>query len=147
MNMQFPRIVEFSTTERFSYLWMKYINGFDLNVHCARCLLGEYSKIFPYGKAVRYLNNEVLNEYGAKYYYICGVTKPYRWKDNLHIAFRYKEGSGFIYNDGRTRLVMDNAEQIIIREQKEYRIQFGDLAAYNTCRNWRFAYQMTFVSE
>ncbi len=29
---------------KYRYLWLKYVQGIDLGVHCARCLVGAYSK-------------------------------------------------------------------------------------------------------
>lgn len=142
MNTQYPKIIKFETRKCFSYLWLKYITGFNLDEHCARCLLGEYSSLFPYGKVVKKINDKELNEHDAKYYYLCGVSKPYKWIENLHIAFKYKAGAMIDYDDGKTRVLIQDAEQIEIKEQPVYRARYGDYAAYNTCRNWRFAYQI-----
>lgn len=139
-----PTIKQFATSEDFKYLWLRYVEGFDLTHHCAKCLIGQYSKLFKYGHKVTSLKNETLDECSAKYYYLCGVTTPYRYADNLHIAFKYKEGSTLIYNDGRTTLVIDNAEKIEIEKLDYNKESVGDLPEYYTCRNWQFAYQMIY---
>lgn len=88
--------------------------------------------------------DKVLNEATANFFYLCGVTTPYRYRDNLHIAFRYKEGCQLIYDDGQTSLIIDNAERIEIIEQTSYEKEpSGSITEFNTCRNWRFAYQIT----
>ena len=142
-----PTVSLFSTDERFRYLWLKYVTGFDLSVHCAKCLTGKYSSRFG-GGTTRVIGAR-LNEAPARFFYLCGVTeKPYRWKDNLHVAFRYKPGSVIQYDDGRTRIVIDDAERIEIRELPAYNLEpNGDKAPYHTCRNWRFAYQITHEDE
>lgn len=143
MIIERPIIREFKTTEVFSYLWLKYVVDFDLTNHCAKCLIGEYSSAFRKGECTPIIKEFILNEHDAKYYYLCGVTKPYKWIRNLHVAFEYANGEFLHYNDGRTTLLVENARQINIKPQTNYISQFGHLRSYNTCRNWRFAYQMT----
>ena len=144
MIINCPIIKEFRTNEHFGYLWLKYVNGFDLSKHCAKCLIGDYSKAFRYGSNNVELRYYALNEHGAKYFYLCGVTSPYRWNRNLHVAFQYSQGESFTFEDGYTKLEILNARQIPIYARKYYNILHGDEKSYNTCRNWRFAYQMTF---
>ena len=110
-----PKIDFFSTSKNFKYLWLKYVTGFDLSVHCANCLIGNYSKKIPIKD-----NTVLLDEFEAKYYYLCGVSIPYKWEDNLHIAFRYKEGGCIQYNDGHTRVVISDAEAIKIKSLNSY---------------------------
>ena len=139
----FPIISEFNTTETFGYLWLKYVTGFDLSVHCAKCLRGEYStQLSADTKHEQFI---ALNEHTCQYYYLCGVTKPYLWRKNLHIAFRYKKGSCIEYNDGETQVTIVDAERIPIKNLGDYGLERnGNKPAYCTCRNWRFAYQMTY---
>ena len=144
MKIDYPIIKTFKTEETFSYLWLKYVTGFNLEQHCARCLLGEYSSAFQFGRQTTALHNEELNEHAARYYYLCGVTKPYRWIKNLHVAFEYAEGEALEYKDDKTYILIENARQIPIVAQKQYMTSHGENPSYNTCRNWRFAYQMTY---
>lgn len=138
-----PIIKDFRTKENFGYLWLKYVNGFNLNVHCAKCLLGEYSNYFKFGQHTTYLQDILLDEHPAKYYYLCGVTKPYRWRDNLHVAFEFAKGEKLEYWDGKTFLQIENARKIEIESRPIYRDIHGTERAFYTCRNWMFAYQMT----
>ena len=140
----FPIIKVFKTRERFGFLWLKYVTGFDLEQHCARCLLGEYSTIFQYGKQTLEVLDKNLDEHRARWYYLCGVTKPYVWRKNLHLAFEYADGEVLEYKDDNTYILIENARRIPIEEQKHYMTIYGNNSSYNTCRNWRFAYQMTY---
>lgn len=138
-----PTISLFTTKENFRFLWLKYVAGFDLSVHCARCLVGTYSSHFSKHGKVKRLVGARLNEAPAQFYYLCGVTEPYRWKDNLHVAFRYKPGSVLQYDDGKTGIVIEDAERIEIRKLPDYHLEpHGYDRNYHTCRNWRFAYQI-----
>jgi len=140
--MQYPTIETFSTSQHFRYLWLKYVEGFDLSVHCARCLRGKYSARVNAGTIRAYELR--LNEAEARYFYLCGVTSPYCWNDNLHVAFRFKPGAVLTFNEKGTRIIIRNAERIEIKRQESYALsEHGNDPAYNTCRNWRFAYQMT----
>lgn len=135
------RIVEFKTNREFRFLWLKYVAGFDLNVHCAKCLIGEYSSIFKYGaREYPEIRNVELDEHEARYMYLCGVTP--KWKDNLHVAFCESKGETMVYDDGITRFVVQDARRIDIVERDSYALEaHGNDKWYNTCRNWRFAYQ------
>lgn len=140
------RLVRFETTEFFRYLWLKYVTGFDLSVHCARCLVGQYSRMFPYRKRVTELYNEPLEEHSAKWLYLCGVSN--RYENNLHIAFEEAEGETLLYDDGKTIVEIEGARQIPIIQLESYdKEPKGHLKEFNTCRNWRFAYQMTYGAE
>ena len=145
-DMQYPTLELFRTTEDFRYLWLKYIEGFDLSNHCAKCFVGKYSQYFRIGGApVKHAVGLRLFESKARYYYLCGVTTPFRYEDNLHLAFRYEKGSQVVYNDGRTQIVIEDAVQIEIKALPDYSLHpCGYLSQYNTCRNWRFAYQVTY---
>lgn len=136
------KLVRFETTEFFRYLWLKYVTDFDLSVHCARCLIGQYSRIFPFRGRVTEMYNEPLEEHTAKWLYLCGVSN--RYENNLHIAFEEAEGETLFYDDGKTIVEIEGARQIPIVQLESYPLEEkGNLKEYNTCRNWRFAYQMT----
>lgn len=128
----------------YKYLWLKYVKGFDLNNHCAKCLVGNYSeKISPQINNHKTVEGVVLDEYDYKYIYICGVTSPYVWKDNLHLALEDCKGSVVEYKFDDGVIIVEDAKQIPIYRQTVYNHPKGIYASYNTCRNWRFAYQQS----
>lgn len=142
--MQYPTIRIFKTDLNFRYFWGKYVNGFNLNVHCAKCLIGSYSKKIAPDKCII---NAVLNEHECKYYYICGVTTPYVWRNNFHVAFVYSPNDILDYNDGHTHIIIENARQIQIIAQDYRDTKVYGNKSFTTCRNWQFAYQMTKQNE
>lgn len=127
---------------KFKYLWLKYVTGVNLAQHCARCLIGEYSKLLhPYmveGQDIP------LTESRAKAYYLCGVSMPFVWSKNFHLAFVEKEGSILEVSENGIDIVIENAERIAITPDF---IDATDMnagkKAYSTCRNWQFAYQFS----
>lgn len=140
------RIIRFEATHPYRYLWLKYVTGFNLNVHCARCLLGHYSSAFGYKRQPDKLADVTLDEFPCRYMYLCGVTD--RWEDNLHVAFVESEGDRFTYADKYCRLEVEGARRIDILELPSYDLEkHGADRMYNTCRNWRFAYQIVHAQE
>ena len=133
------KLVEFKTRKRFRYLWVKYVTGFDLSQHCARCLKGKYSRVFPFREHITEAHDFDLNEAEYNYIYICGVTDKY--EENLHIVLVPSEET-FTYDDGETSFVIEGATRIQIVQQRSYYLEpTGDLKEFYTCRNWQFAYQ------
>ena len=122
----------------FRYLWLKHVTGVDLNVHCARCLQGEYingiSPRNPHTTDIE-LNDGV--------YYLCGVSLPYVWEKNFHIAFEYKADSRIEYENNGISVVIENAARLPVSEEyvdsshpKAWKKEF------RTCRNWQFAHYL-----
>jgi hypothetical protein len=125
-----PYIKEAKITANFKYLWLKYVKGFDITEHCAKCLLGEYEKqVSPKGIFTGDLPI-------APYYYLCGVSMPFVWANNFHLAFEAKEGSTLVIERNGIVLVIDNAVEL---EIKPPTIQLTHKKEFTTCRNWQFA--------
>ena len=124
----------------FSYLWLKHVTGVNLAVHCAHCLLGEYD---PRIKAnLTEAENITLSD--APYHYLCGVSRPYVWSRNFHLAFREKEGSFLTVQCNGIFVEIENAEDVsfsmadVAPNDPHYRSK-----NYRTCRNWQFAYKIS----
>lgn len=120
----------------FRYLWLKRVTGVDLSVHCARCLLGKYmdniSPRNPHTTDIQ-LDNGV--------YYLCGVSLPYVWEKNFHIAFEYSEGSRIEYANNGISVVIENAAALPISESYIDRTDpHAWKKEFRTCRNWQFAH-------
>ena len=132
------RISSLDVNAPLRYLWLKNVKGVDLSVHCARCLKGEYiDNISP---KVPHTENIVLED---GIYYLCGVTLPYVWRKNFHLAFEYCEGESIDYESNGIHVVIENAVRLPISE--EYIDQNDANAAlreFSTCRNWQFAHYL-----
>lgn len=125
-----------SVNAPFRYLWLKHVKGVDLNVHCARCLHGEYiDGISPRNHD----HPEIELEDGV--YYLCGVSLPYVWEKNFHLAFCYSEGSRIEYENNGISVVIENAARMPILESSidESHPKAGN-KQFRTCRNWQFAH-------
>ena len=122
----------------FRYLWLKRVNGVDLSVHCARCLKGQYmDNISPRNPH----HPEIELDNGV--YYLCGVSLPYVWEKNFHVAFEYSEGEHVECSYNGISVVIENAKALPISE--EFIDQTDPNAwrkEYRTCRNWQFAHYL-----
>ncbi len=133
----YPTITSLQTSSQFRYLWLKYVTGIDLEQHCAKCLLGNYSK--HVGVTVESPLELTLDEYPAQAFYLCGVSKPYRWSNNFHLAFVFKKGSLLEVDELGVRVEIRDAKRISIT-QREYDHPLAVNPIYRTCRNWQFAH-------
>jgi hypothetical protein len=119
----------------FMYFWGKHVKGFNSEKHCARCLSGSYEKSVSASMPLNVWREVCLS---GDVLYICGVSKPYRWEKNFHIAV--KNGSGRIektlYNG--TGIIIEDAEEIVFDGEKA-RIKYPNLGPeFLTCRNFQF---------
>lgn len=108
---------------------------FDPAKHCARCLLGGYSRHIPFGRVragSTYAGD--LHERDAPYLYLCGVTPE--WAENLHIAFEPAERERIEYEDANARVVIEGARRLNIPP-----LPVEMSPAFATCRNYQFGYQ------
>ena len=126
----------------FRYFWLKKVVGFNPRVHCARCLKGEYSELCGPGVAVGVPIEDPLFQSGD-FAYFCGVSTPYRWANNLHLAGRVVPGSvasAPIWSGGQ--LVVRGLEKIEFDDEAALRLFPEHGAAYLTCRNFQFGAQV-----
>lgn len=134
-------IKEIKVTGKFKYLWLKYINGIDLSNHCAKCLLGTYSK--KIGNTMNEASDLVLDESDAIVYYLCGVSMPYNWNNNFHLAFKEKVGSSVKVNYNGIEIELENAERILFSmDDINPADPNANKTVYATCRNWQFAHYL-----
>lgn len=146
----FPTILELEVTGKFRYLWLKYVRGVNLNVHCGRSLVGNYSELVAADQTI--YDRFDLDEFEARYYYLCGVATPPKWANNFHLAFKYAEGKTVEVERLGVKILISNAEEIPIEWVspshnstnpdwiKQMARKLGP--AYFTCRNWQFACQI-----
>lgn len=137
-----PVIESLEIHGRFNFLWLKYVTGVNLNLHCAKCLKGEYSSAI--NPAAGNVYGHILDEHEAHYYYLCGVSKPYKWANNFHLAFKYQPGSVIRVNRCGISVVIRDAEEIIIKPvPADFEHRYKDNPGYFTCRNWQFAVMLS----
>jgi hypothetical protein len=121
----------------FKYLWMKAVEGFDPSQHCARCLKGEYSTQVSTRMPVEtrielpYHEGEVL--------YLCGVSAPYIWDNNLHLAGVVT--TGFVVSKQMytgDMVIIEGIKELPIDASEALKNYAGRPKAFLTCRNFQF---------
>lgn len=132
-------IKKLENNRSWMYLWGKYVTGINLDNHCAKSLEGYYSKKIDKNKTLE--SNLKLDEFDSNIFYLCGVTKPYKWNENFHLAIRCKEGNNIVINRNGLYLEIENAEELpIVFDINKCNHSKRNKKEFSTCRNWQFAY-------
>ena len=121
----------------FRYLWLKTVEGFNPKVHCARCLKGTYSKKF----SPRMIPNAPIPEEYPEgmLLYFCGVSSPYRWNNNLHLAGRVTPGAiAEVETYNGDKLIVTGLEAITIKPEPAAELYPSLGKEFLTCRNFPF---------
>ena len=131
-------IEEITVDNQWSFIWLMYVNGIDLEKHCKPCLKGFTSKRI--GKWTKHERNVQLDESEAKYYYLCGGSYPYKWENNFHLAWKESPGKSFEYSFNGITIKIMNGERIeFSQDDIEKGQKYASKEEYFTCRNWQFA--------
>lgn len=123
------------------YFWAKTVVGFNPAVHCAQCLVGAYLK--QVGKQMAVNQNVPFDLKPGELVYFCGVSNPYVWKNNLHLAVVGKLGAvatAKAYNGDE--LVVTGAEPIKILPDEAVSTYATRGKEFLTCRNYQFGAQV-----
>lgn len=129
-------ITTLKVNANFKYLWLKSVIDIDLSKHCAQCLVGEYVK--GVNGSIKELNNLVLN---GNVYYLCGVSYPFKWENNFHLAFVKSDGDSIDFSHNGISIHIDGAKQLPISPKYiDTTHPKAKFKSYSTCRNWQFAH-------
>ena len=122
----------------FRFLWLKHVTGFDPAQHCAKGLLGSYSKLLPFrGTPPGFTVEAEIADDAAPFLYLCGVAGKYA--DNLHLAMEPAPGEEVFYEDERITVRVQGARQVPIPELPPD-VVAGLTRPFHTCRNYRFGW-------
>lgn len=122
------------------HLWAKHVTGFVPSRHCAGCLKGSYEERF--GRDMRVNDMIWLDRSPGDIIYFCGVSTPYDWANNLHLAVRVT---------GKTqdlaRLETYTGDELTVVgaaaipfDNTTARLRYPDRGReFLTCRNFQFA--------
>lgn len=127
--------VSIDVKARFRYLWLKHVTNVSLGRHCAQCLKGEYSK--DVGPNMGSVSDLQLDD-GV--WYLCGVSSPYRWESNFHLAFHDCPGRSFSFEWNGVIVRVEDGEHLPISEEFiDFTLPQASRREFSTCRNWQFA--------
>jgi hypothetical protein len=129
---------------RWKYTWLKYVQGVNLDHHCIRSLQGPASKKVSTNVLVKGKVRDItatLDEAPANAYYLCGISDPYVWEHNVHVAFTYAEGQTFTVEARGMTVVVQDGERVAIYASAVPASDPHILdREYTTCRNYQFAH-------
>ena len=133
--MKIKFVTENAKVTGFRYFWLKYIRGFDPTVHCAKCLIGDYSQKVSLNMPV---NTEIeLNEFSDfKCLYLCGVIG---YRNNLHIPFVPSDNENDIITTETYRgdkVIITGARRLPIPPLEKGYTSLSQ--AFTSCRNYQF---------
>jgi hypothetical protein len=116
---------------------MKHVTGFDPSVHCARCLRGKYEPLIGVRMGVNEPIHLSMNP--KEVLYLCGVSAPYRWANNLHIAVEAHEGGVVSVPTYTGDIITFHGACEISFDANQARQRFPEKSeAFLTCRNFQF---------
>ena len=130
------------------YLWLQYIEGVDLDQHCKKSFVGTTSQriatrlIQGVDHSLEF-SSVLLDEGPARAYYLCGVSDPYVYTNNVHLAFVSAPGESFDFESGPiTARFLDARRLPITTSDIDSSHPHASDPAYATCRNWQFAWSL-----
>lgn len=141
MTVSWSWITDKPKINGFRYLWLKEVKAFNPEFHCAMSLVGSYNKSFSPKMPA---NTEIEADYpeGALLYF-CGVTTPYKWNDNFHLAGSVKSGESLSITTHLGDELIVKGLELIYFDDKAARRNHPNLSAkFLTCRNFQFGSQV-----
>ena len=127
--------------QKCSFFWLKGIKRIRIDQCCAKCFIGEnfnevYDQTKYRDKAVVVVDIEPNPE--VKAYYLCGLSKGFKYENNTHVAFVPAEGNFVVINNERIHLEITDAREIHFQDYKPNpEGEYTD--DQRACRNWIFA--------
>lgn len=138
-------VIEIASEGSYSSMWLKYVTGVDLRQHCIRSLTGRRSRRIDRESPWQRL---VLDEAPRPTaFYLCAVSRPYRWEENAHLAFEPAPGEQW------SGLALVPALQVNLYDARPI-LGWGGSSVpvgaehaadrrFATCRNWQFAWHLS----
>lgn len=127
--------------KRCSFFWLRGIQRVRIDKCCAECFIG--TKFHEVYEKTRFKDHalvelDIPEDSTVKAYYLCGLSRGFRYDDNTHVAFVPCKGQNIEIANDKIRLVITDARQIDFQGYKpdpegEYTKE------QRTCRNWIFA--------
>lgn len=130
------KIQSLTVSNPYKYLWLKKVEDVNLMEHCAKSLIGPYDD--RVNSKTTFLLDAPLDD---AVYYLCGVSLPYDWNGNFHLAFMPSAGDTIEYSFNGISIVISDAKRLPISDsfidKSHPKTKFK---SYSTCRNWQFAH-------
>lgn len=127
--------------KKCSFFWLRGIYNARIDRCCAKCFTADtFHEVY---EGTRYKEKalvelDIVPDTKVKAYYLCGLSKGFRYDDNTHVAFVPCEGQNIEIENDRIRLVITDARRIDFESYQPNPV--GEFThEQRTCRNWIFA--------
>lgn len=127
--------------QRCNFFWLRAIRNARIDKCCAKCFIGDaFHEVF---EGTRYKDKALVEldiepDSRVKAYYLCGLSRGFRYEDNTHVAFVPCEGQNIEIDNDKIHLIITNARQINFQGYQPNPV--GEYTEeQRTCRNWIFA--------
>ena len=127
--------------EKCSFFWLRGIRNARIDKCCAKCFIGDafhevYEQTHFKDKALVSLDIEPDSR--VKAYYLCGLSRGFKYEDNTHVAFVPEPGQSIVVDNERIHLEITDAREIHFQDYTPH--PEGEYTEeQRTCRNWIFA--------
>ena len=76
--------------------------------------------------------------------YVCGVSKPFNYNNNLHLALKEKIGNRVTIEEKGVKINLIDAERVKIKPLKKGQSIYlnKDEKRFYSCRNWQYSNQL-----
>jgi len=135
-------------SDKFMWLWMKYVSGVNDQYHCTNCLRGKYGTLLSKHNlalmSTPTLNLDEQSSGSYSFIYICGVLKKgyprTNYPHNLHAVIKPCAGSSDEFQFENWNLVATNGVFVPIPGELELPPRYRRLPPeFTTCRIFRWA--------
>lgn len=133
--------VSLEIKQKCSFFWLRGIRRARIDKCCAKCFMGDiFHEIY---EGTRYKEKalvelDITPDSQVKAYYLCGLSKGFKYEDNTHVAFVPCEGQNIEIDNDKIHLMITDARQIEFQSyQPTPEGEFTE--EQRTCRNWIFA--------
>lgn len=127
--------------KKCSFFWLRGIRNVRIDKCCAECFLGvKFHEVYDNTrfKEQALVELDITPDSTIKAYYLCGLSRGFRYDDNTHVAFVPCEGQNIEIENDKIRLEITDARQIDFQSYKPNPKGFFT-KEQRTCRNWIFA--------
>ncbi len=127
--------------QKCSFFWLRGIHKARIDRCCVKCFIGDvYREVY---EGTRYREKalvelDVTPNVHTKAYYLCGLSRGFKYENNTHVAFVPCEGQIVEVDNDRIHLIITNARRIDFENYQPD--PEGDFTQeQRNCRNWIFA--------
>lgn len=134
-------ILTLDIKQKCSFFWLRGIRRARIDKCCAKCFVGyTFHEVFEGTKYKEkaHVELDIPPDILVKAYYLCGLSRGFKYEDNTHVAFVPCKGENIEIENERIRLTITDARQIDFESYKPNpEGEFTD--EQRACRNWIFA--------